>query len=80
MSGLTYANEMNKHANGTSQPAGNDAMASTTETESLRSHGNAMFDLGYGMVEVALAITVGLFLAALVVYPLGKRRSGLFSF
>ncbi|KAE8352312.1 hypothetical protein BDV28DRAFT_161863 [Aspergillus coremiiformis] len=37
-------------------------------------------DLGFGMVQVAIGITVGLFLAALVVYPLGKRRSGLFSF
>ncbi|KAE8153629.1 hypothetical protein BDV25DRAFT_21995 [Aspergillus avenaceus] len=36
--------------------------------------------LGFGMVQVAIGITVGLFVAALVVYPLGKRRSGLFSF
>ncbi|PLB44848.1 DUF1212-domain-containing protein [Aspergillus steynii IBT 23096] len=36
--------------------------------------------LGYGMVQVAIGITVGLFVAALVVYPFGKRRSGLFSF
>ncbi|KAL5362424.1 hypothetical protein BJX96DRAFT_186017 [Aspergillus floccosus] len=36
--------------------------------------------LGFGMVQVAIAITVGLFVAALVVYPFGKRRSGLFSF
>lgn len=37
-------------------------------------------DLGFGMVEVSIGITVGLFLAALLVYPFGKRRSGLFSF
>ncbi|KAF7590316.1 hypothetical protein BBP40_002966, partial [Aspergillus hancockii] len=37
-------------------------------------------DLGFGMVQVAIGITVGLFVAALVVYPSGKRRSGLFSF
>ncbi|KAG2416522.1 hypothetical protein HFD88_007737 [Aspergillus terreus] len=36
--------------------------------------------LGFGMVQVAIAITVGLFVAALVVYPFGKRRTGLFSF
>lgn len=36
--------------------------------------------LGFGMIQVAIGITVGLFVAALVVYPLGKRRSGLFSF
>lgn len=37
-------------------------------------------NLGYGMIQVAIGITIGLFLAALVVYPYGKRRSGLFSF
>ncbi|BCR99198.1 threonine/serine exporter family protein [Aspergillus luchuensis] len=36
--------------------------------------------LGFGMIQVAIGITVGLFVAALVVYPFGKRRSGLFSF
>ncbi|THC96076.1 hypothetical protein EYZ11_004449 [Aspergillus tanneri] len=44
------------------------------------SHELSMPVLGYGMVQVAIGITVGLFMAALVVYPLGKRRSGLFSF
>ncbi|OAX80482.1 hypothetical protein ACJ72_05184 [Emergomyces africanus] len=42
--------------------------------------GNVVFDIGYGMLEVAVGISGGLFLAALVVYPFGKRRSGLFSF
>ncbi|KAL9018359.1 MAG: hypothetical protein Q9185_004328 [Variospora sp. 1 TL-2023] len=39
-----------------------------------------VFNVGYSMIQVAIGITVGLFLSALVVYPLGKRRSGLFSF
>ncbi|KAK2758949.1 hypothetical protein FQN54_003047 [Arachnomyces sp. PD_36] len=43
-------------------------------------YGSVIFDIGYGMVQVAIGITVGLFMAALVVYPFGKRRSGLFSF
>ncbi|PYH96417.1 DUF1212-domain-containing protein [Aspergillus ellipticus CBS 707.79] len=42
-------------------------------------HG-VVLDIGYGMIQVAVGFTVGLFLAALVVYPLGKKRSGLFSF
>ncbi|PGH29448.1 hypothetical protein GX50_07806 [[Emmonsia] crescens] len=42
--------------------------------------GNVVFDIGYGMLEVAVGISGGLFMAALVVYPFGKRRSGLFSF
>ncbi|KAL1964175.1 hypothetical protein VTN77DRAFT_7263 [Rasamsonia byssochlamydoides] len=45
-----------------------------------RMYSGVVFDIGYGVVEVAIGITVGLFLAALVVYPLGKKRSGLFSF
>ncbi|EAW13468.1 DUF1212 domain protein [Aspergillus clavatus NRRL 1] len=40
----------------------------------------SVWTLGFGMVQVAIGITVGLFLAALVVYPYGKQRSGLFSF
>lgn len=39
-----------------------------------------VLDIGFGMIQVAIGFTVGLFLAALVVYPLGKKRSGLFSF
>lgn len=38
------------------------------------------FDVAYGMVQVAIGFTVGLFLAALVIYPFGKKRSALFSF
>ncbi|KAJ5110452.1 hypothetical protein N7532_000987 [Penicillium argentinense] len=42
--------------------------------------GSSVFSLGFGMIQVAIGITIGLFIAALVVYPYGKRRSGLFSF
>lgn len=37
-------------------------------------------DVGFSMVQVAIGITVGLSLSALVVYPFGKKRSGLLSF
>ncbi|KIV91176.1 hypothetical protein, variant [Exophiala mesophila] len=43
-------------------------------------YGGTIFNVGYGMVQVAIGISVGLYLSALVVYPYGKRRSGLFSF
>ena len=39
-----------------------------------------VFEFGYNMIQIAIGITVGLFMAALVVYPVGKRRSSLFSF
>ncbi|KAJ5960682.1 uncharacterized protein N7479_007832 [Penicillium vulpinum] len=41
---------------------------------------NSVFSLGFGMIQVAIGITIGLFISALVVYPYGKARSGLFSF
>lgn len=41
---------------------------------------SSVTNLGFGMIQVAIGITIGLFLAALVIYPYGKRRSGLFSF
>jgi len=43
-------------------------------------YGGTIFYIGYGMVQVAIGISVGLYLSALVVYPYGKARSGLFSF
>ncbi|EAW09924.1 threonine/serine exporter family protein [Aspergillus clavatus NRRL 1] len=56
-----------------------DAARNMTQASADQFHG-VVFDIGYGMVQVAIGFTVGLFLAALVVYPLGKKRSGLFSF
>ena len=76
VSGVTSANQLinqtgsSNSTNKTTISNGNDA-----------SQVNAVvFNVGYSMIQVAIGITVGLFLSALVVYPLGKRRSGLFSF
>ncbi|KAL4865063.1 hypothetical protein BDV12DRAFT_156334 [Aspergillus spectabilis] len=52
----------------------------TSPSQAQNPFSGVVFDIGYGMVQVAIGFTVGLFLAALVVYPLGKKRSGLFSF
>ncbi|KAJ9602220.1 hypothetical protein H2200_013340 [Cladophialophora chaetospira] len=41
---------------------------------------NTIFGVGYAMVQVAIGISVGLYLSALVVYPYGKRKSALGSF
>ncbi|CAN6607105.1 hypothetical protein TRVA0_003S02454 [Trichomonascus vanleenenianus] len=40
----------------------------------------ATMSLGTTMVQVCIGITVGLFVATLVIYPFGKKRSGLFTF
>lgn len=50
----------------------------TTSNGSLEN--SSALTVSYSVIQVAIGITVGLFLSAIVVYPLGKRRSGLFSF
>ncbi|EER24686.1 hypothetical protein CPC735_060560 [Coccidioides posadasii C735 delta SOWgp] len=92
LSSLAFANEINRNKTATHNADKNslDPILPVNLTETSKGlpqllgankmYGNVVFDLAYGMVQVSIAITVGLFLAALVVYPLGKRRSGLFSF
>ena len=73
VSGITSANQItNKTANGTT---------TISSAVNLGDDVNSMvFNVGYSMIQIAIGITVGLFLSALVIYPFGKRRSGLFSF
>ncbi|KAH8766146.1 hypothetical protein F5883DRAFT_420552 [Diaporthe sp. PMI_573] len=40
---------------------------------------NLVFSVAASMIQIAIGITVGLFLSALIIYPLGKRRSGLWT-
>ncbi|KAJ5179301.1 hypothetical protein N7492_002511 [Penicillium capsulatum] len=72
ISGVQSADEarqsVSSHAQGNSKPGA--GLSSSSSVSSL----------GFGMIQVAIGITIGLFIAALVVYPYGKRRSGLFSF
>lgn len=72
ISGVQSADEIRKNVSSHSQ-------ASSQPGAGLSS-GSSVFSLGFGMIQVAIGITIGLFIAALVVYPYGKRRSGLFSF
>ncbi|KAJ5497668.1 hypothetical protein N7453_006719 [Penicillium expansum] len=69
IAGIKYADEVRQNLsnNGTSTSTG--ALSETS-----------VASLGFGMIQVAIGITVGLFIAALVVYPYGKKRTGLFSF
>ena len=41
---------------------------------------DVIFKVGFSMIQVAIGITVGLFLSSLLVYPRGKKTSSLFSF
>ncbi|MCJ1389872.1 hypothetical protein MMC18_002729 [Xylographa bjoerkii] len=75
ISGLTSANQIISGANGTTTVSnGTQAGNGTVDINST------VFNVAYSMIQVSIGITVGLFLSVLIVYPLGKKRSGLFSF
>ncbi|CZT41238.1 probable PRM10 Pheromone-regulated protein [Rhynchosporium secalis] len=81
LAGLSTADQITNtttYANGTVKLSGN--LTSTISVTSPGDLNTIVFNVGYSMIQVAIGITVGLFLSALIVYPLGKRRSGLFSF
>ena len=74
ISGLTSANQLtNQTVNGTT------TISNATSTSTVNVNSDVL-NVAYSMIQIAIGITVGLFLSALVVYPFGKRRSGLFSF
>jgi uncharacterized membrane protein YjjB (DUF3815 family) len=58
----------------------NSLTTNTTTSSTTSGLDTTLFSVGFSMIQVSIGITVGLFLSALVVYPFGKRRSGLFSF
>lgn len=76
ISGLASANQiLNGTVNGTTTVS--NATQAGSGTIDINS---TVFNVGYSMIQVAIGITVGLFLSSLLIYPFGKRRSGLFSF
>ncbi|KAK7421224.1 hypothetical protein QQX98_002354 [Neonectria punicea] len=61
----------------TNSSSSDNSTLTTGDTASLNT---VVFDVAASMIQIAIGIAVGLFISALLVYPLGKRRSGLFSF
>ncbi|OCT49181.1 Pheromone-regulated membrane protein 10 [Cladophialophora carrionii] len=61
------------------QISGNSTASAQNDSGNGFSDGT-IFTVGYSMVQVAIGISVGLYLSALVVYPYGKRKSALGSF
>jgi hypothetical protein len=55
---------------------GLNANPTQTTTDSLNA---IVFNVAASMIQIAIGLTVGLFMAALLVYPMGKRRSGLWT-
>jgi uncharacterized membrane protein YjjP (DUF1212 family) len=87
VSGLTAANQITGHAFGISViNNGAQGFADAQESSKTGSSGvytGAVFNLSYGMAQVALGITLGLLVATLLISVLpipGKKRNGLFSF
>ncbi|KAI1325915.1 DUF1212-domain-containing protein [Xylariaceae sp. FL0255] len=67
LSGLTAANELANSAA--------DASA-TTSTDNLS---NVIYNVAGSMIQIAIGISLGLFMSSLLIYPFGKRRSGLWT-
>ncbi|KIW29908.1 uncharacterized protein PV07_05693 [Cladophialophora immunda] len=81
VAGITSADQITGNVTGVSVINNGTAgfLDAQNSTTSASVYGGTIFNVGYGMVQVAIGISVGLYLSALVVYPFGKRRSGLFS-
>lgn len=70
ISGLSLANEIAK----------SNSTTTSSDPGVPQAMNTVVFSLAASMIQIAIGIAVGLFMSALVIYPLGKRRSGLFSF
>ncbi|KAM0562903.1 hypothetical protein ACHAPJ_001743 [Fusarium lateritium] len=73
LSGLQQANAI---TNATGEIQG----TSSVQLEQGSNPENLVFSVGASMIQIAIGIAVGLFMSSLLIYPLGKRRSALFSF
>lgn len=77
ISGVVSADEMTGNGGGNKTTA--VTKNETTGTMPVMTNGMVGMVV-YGMIQIAIGITVGLFFSSVITYPRGKRRSGLFSF
>lgn len=75
IAGIDSANSIVSNSTSSSSSSTSSSSSSSSTSE----YGSVM-NLGITMVQVSIGITVGLFVATLVIYPFGKKRSGLFTF
>lgn len=75
ISGIASANQI-LYKNNT----GVTTVSNGTQASSSVDVNDTVFNVGYTMIQIAIGLTIGLFISALLVYPFGKKRSGLFSF
>ncbi|KAI8634050.1 DUF1212-domain-containing protein [Xylariaceae sp. FL1651] len=72
LSGLNAANQINN----STQVVNGTTTVPIDQTENLST---VVYNVAGSMIQIAIGITLGLFLSALIVYPFGKRRSGLWT-
>lgn len=82
VSGVRSADQLINTIDHTITPGqGNSSTLTTIKSaEDASRLDSVVVNVGLSMVQVTIGITVGLFLSMLIVYPIGKRRTGLFSF
>lgn len=82
VSGVTSANAITHNIVKETLTNGTINLGNGTQTSSVGSVdiNSMMFIIGCSMIQVTIGITVGLSLSVLMMYPFGKKRSGLFSF
>lgn len=57
-----------------------DALAKNRTWYSQDTINSTVLNLGFSMIQISIGLTVGLFATVLLLYPFGKKRSGLFTF
>ncbi|KAK3694466.1 hypothetical protein B0T22DRAFT_71806 [Podospora appendiculata] len=76
LSGVTSADQITRNET----LAANGTFVNGTSSTSATDLNSTAFNVLFSVVQVAISASVGLSLSALIVYPFGKRRSGLASF
>lgn len=79
-SGLAAGGSLLAGVNSANQLTGNSTTDASKAGDPNANFDGTAFTVLLSVIQVAIGISVGLFMSALIVYPLGKRRSGLFSF
>ncbi|KAK3899263.1 hypothetical protein C8A05DRAFT_46621 [Staphylotrichum tortipilum] len=79
-SGLAASGSLLSGVTSADQIVRNETAAAAGQGTGVGELNNPAFGVMFSVVQVAVNISVGLSLSALLVYPFGKRRSGLFSF
>jgi len=69
VAGINSANQITRNTTGNSTLTAGDVTAGSMGS-------NIVFTVGYSVVQVAIGITVGIFLAGIVVYPFGNKAGG----